>query len=164
MPIQTSIARAVNAASVGMQSENFGFSSARLRRVKKLQFGIVNPHELRQYSVTQAMTLNCKKIPAGITRYEIEINGHPVYGGANDPRLGSIHEKSNPGHFGHIDLVKPVYHQGFFNVMVKVLHCVCYYCSRLRMDEIEFKFQKARAIRYVVKAVIPLHFILIVKR
>jgi DNA-directed RNA polymerase II subunit RPB1 len=157
MPTQTSAARAAGATSVGMQSENFGYSSARLRRVKKLQFGIVNPNELRQYSVTQAITVNSKKIPAGITRYETQINGQPVYGGANDPRLGSIHDKSDPGYFGHIDLAKPVYHQGFFNVMLKVLRCVCYHCSRLRMDETEFKFQKARAIRYVVAALARLY-------
>jgi hypothetical protein len=42
-----------------------------LRRIKKLQFGIVNPEELRQYSVTQAITVNGRKIPAGVTRYEV---------------------------------------------------------------------------------------------
>lgn len=34
------------AASLGMTSENFGYSRMRMRRVKKIQFGIVNPHEL----------------------------------------------------------------------------------------------------------------------
>jgi hypothetical protein len=29
-----------------MQSENFGYSNVRLRRIKKLQFGVVNPNEL----------------------------------------------------------------------------------------------------------------------
>jgi len=29
-----------------MTSENFGYSSLRLKRVKKLQFGVVNPDEL----------------------------------------------------------------------------------------------------------------------
>mmetsp|Transcript_32962 Transcript_32962/g.49125 ORF Transcript_32962/g.49125 Transcript_32962/m.49125 type:complete len:1763 (-) Transcript_32962:71-5359(-) len=139
-------ARAAGATSLGMVSENFGYSAARLRRVKKLQFCIVNPDELRQYSVTQALTVNGRKIEPGITRYETQINGQPVYGGANDPRMGDIHNKSDPGHFGHVDLAKPVYHQGFFNAMLKVLRCVCYHCSRLVMDETEFKFQRARKI------------------
>ena len=30
-------------------SENFGYSRVRLRRIVKLQFGIVNPHELVSY-------------------------------------------------------------------------------------------------------------------
>eukprot|EP00816_Leptocylindrus_hargravesii_P004270 CAMPEP_0196809198 /NCGR_PEP_ID=MMETSP1362-20130617/9154_1 /TAXON_ID=163516 /ORGANISM="Leptocylindrus danicus, Strain CCMP1856" /LENGTH=1770 /DNA_ID=CAMNT_0042183805 /DNA_START=2209 /DNA_END=7521 /DNA_ORIENTATION=+ len=135
-------ARAAGGMSLGVESENFGYSRVRLRRVKKLQFGVINPDELRQYSVTQALTVNGKKIPAGITRYETQINGQPVYGGANDPRMGDLHEKSDPGHFGHIDLARPVYHQGFFNPMLKCLRCVCYHCSRLVMDEEEFKFQR----------------------
>ena len=73
----------------------------------------VDLQQQRQYSVTQALTVNGRKIPPGITRYETQINGQPVYGGANDPRMGDLHNKSDPGHFGHIDLARPGYHQGF---------------------------------------------------
>lgn len=135
------------AASLGMSSENFGYSNVRLRRVAKLQFGIVNPHELRQYSVTQAINVNNRPIPAGVTRYETQVNGQAVYGGANDPRLGSLHDKSDPGYFGHLELAKAVYHQGFFNPMLKTLRCICFHCSRIRMSDDEFKFQKAKSIR-----------------
>eukprot|EP00592_Proboscia_alata_P008987 CAMPEP_0194354350 /NCGR_PEP_ID=MMETSP0174-20130528/2525_1 /TAXON_ID=216777 /ORGANISM="Proboscia alata, Strain PI-D3" /LENGTH=1496 /DNA_ID=CAMNT_0039123271 /DNA_START=499 /DNA_END=4985 /DNA_ORIENTATION=- len=135
-----------SAASFGMVSTNFGHSTVRLRRVKKLQFGITNPHELRQYSVTQAITVNGKKIPAGVTRYETQINGQPVYGGANDPRMGDLHDKSDPGHFGHVELARPVYHQGFFTVMLKTLRCVCFSCGRLVMNEEEYKFKNAKTI------------------
>lgn len=41
-----SAARQAGATSLGMQSENFGYSRVRLRRIKKLQFGVVNPNEL----------------------------------------------------------------------------------------------------------------------
>ncbi len=34
------------ATSFGMASENFGYSSLRLKRVKKLQFGVINPDDL----------------------------------------------------------------------------------------------------------------------
>jgi len=115
------------AASLGMQSENFGYSRVRLRRIKKLQFGVVDPNELRQCSVTQAITVNGRQIPAGVTRYETQINGQPVYGGVNDPRLGNLHDKSDPGYFGHLQLAKPVYHQGYFNVALKTLRCVCFH-------------------------------------
>ena len=67
-------AREAGAISLSQASTNFGHSSARLRRIKKLQFGIINPEELRQYSVTQAITVNGRKIPAGVTRYEVR--GH----------------------------------------------------------------------------------------
>ena len=34
------------ATSFGMVSENFGYSAVRLKRVKKLQFGVVDPDQL----------------------------------------------------------------------------------------------------------------------
>jgi DNA-directed RNA polymerase II subunit RPB1 len=100
----------------------------------------------RQYSVTQAITVNGRKIPAGVTRYETQVNGQPVYGGANDPRLGNLHDKSDPGYFGHLELARPVYHQGFFQIILKTLRCICFHCSRIRMGEDEFKFQKCKQI------------------
>lgn len=84
--------------------------------------------------MTQAITVNGRQIPAGITRYETQINGQPVYGGANDPRLGNIHEKSDPGYFGHLQLARPVYHQGFINVVLKTLRCVCFNCGRIKKE------------------------------
>jgi DNA-directed RNA polymerase II subunit RPB1 len=132
-----------------MEYQKIGYSLAKLRRVKMLQFGITNPDDIRQYSVTQAITVNNKNIPAGITRIDTQINGQPVYGGPNDPRLGNIYDKIDPGYFGHIDLAKPVYHQGFFDVMLQILRCVCYYCSKLKIDDSDYRFQKTREIRYV---------------
>mmetsp|Transcript_37156 Transcript_37156/g.54662 ORF Transcript_37156/g.54662 Transcript_37156/m.54662 type:complete len:1762 (+) Transcript_37156:503-5788(+) len=157
-------ARSVGATSLSMASENFGYSNLRLRRVRKLQFGIINPAELRQYSVTQALPVNGQKIPAGITRYETQINGQPVYGGANDPRMGDLHDKSDPGYFGHIELARPVYHQGFFTTCLKALRCCCYHCSRLMMDEGEFKFKKARKIMKRKRRLNAMHDLLRTKK
>ena len=41
-----------------------------------------------------------------------------------------------PGHFGHIELAKPVYHVGFLTKSVKVLRCVCFYCSKLLVEKV----------------------------
>ena len=70
-PRKDGTARDAGAISLSQASTNFGHSTARLRRIKKLQFGIINPDELRQYSVTQTITVNGRKIPAGVTRYEV---------------------------------------------------------------------------------------------
>jgi len=118
----------------------------------------------RQYSVTQAITVNGRKVPAGVHRYETHLNGQPVYGGANDPRLGNIQDKSDPGYFGHIELAKPVYHQGFINITLKVLRCVCFHCSRLKMMEDEFKFRKAIAITSRKRRLEALHELLRAKK
>lgn len=41
-----------------------------------------------------------------------------------------------PGHFGHIDLAKPVFHVGFISKIMKVLRCVCFFCSKLLVDSV----------------------------
>ena len=76
--------------------------------------------------------VNGSTIPAGVYTYQCyDSNNLPVYGGPNDPRMGSIDDIGCPGYFGHIDLSGVVYHQGFIDVVLKVLRCVCYSCSRI---------------------------------
>lgn len=59
-----------------------------------------------------------------------------------DPRQGVLDRHSRcqtcaggmtecPGHFGHIDLAKPVFHVGFLKQTIKVLRCVCFFCSKM---------------------------------
>lgn len=60
-------ARQAGATSLGMESANFGYSRVRLRRIKKLQFGVVNPNELvRNFHLALAVlnisTLQCKNV------------------------------------------------------------------------------------------------------
>lgn len=40
-----------------------------------------------------------------------------------------------PGHFGHLELSKPVYHIGFIAKTIRILRCVCFYCSKLLIDK-----------------------------
>ena len=79
-----------------------------------------------------------------------QADGTPTPGGINDLRLGScdrtrICQTCNsgnslitidtvvcPGHFGHINLARPVYHINFLEYCVKVLRCVCFHCSAIR--------------------------------
>ncbi len=60
--------------------------------------------------------------------------GVPKEGGLLDLRLGTTERGLNcatcgcselycPGHFGHIELAKPVYHIGFMPFLLKVLFC-----------------------------------------
>ena len=97
--------------------------------------------------MTQALTVNDRKLPTGVTRYGTSIHGQPMYEGANDPRMGDLHNNFDPGHFGHIELARPVYHQGFSaNVVLKSLRCICFHCSRIVVDiENNFKCRKAVA-------------------
>ncbi|XP_033326312.2 RNA polymerase II subunit RpII215 [Megalopta genalis] len=107
-------------------------SKAPLRTVKRVQFGIISPDEIRRMSVTDG----------GIRFPETMEGGRPKLGGLMDPRQGVIDRNSRcqtcagnmtecPGHFGHIDLAKPVFHVGFITKTIKILRCVCFYCSKL---------------------------------
>jgi DNA-directed RNA polymerase II subunit RPB1 len=43
-----------------------------------------------------------------------------------------------PGHFGHIELAKPVYHAGFLVKVKKIIECVCVSCGKLKCDMVSF--------------------------
>ncbi|XP_047984776.1 DNA-directed RNA polymerase II subunit RPB1-like [Leguminivora glycinivorella] len=90
----------------------------------------------------------------GIRFCETTEGGKPKIGGLMDPRQGAIDRHSRcqtcagniaqcPGHFGHIDLVKPVYHIGFLTKTIKILRCVCFYCSKLLITPSDPKIKEA---------------------
>ncbi|KAL3846325.1 hypothetical protein ACJIZ3_003728 [Penstemon smallii] len=51
------------------------------------------------------------------------------------------------GHFGHIELAKPMFHIGFMKTVLSVLRCVCFNCSKILADEEDPKFKQAMRIR-----------------
>ncbi|CAD5117546.1 DgyrCDS6308 [Dimorphilus gyrociliatus] len=119
-------------------------SRAPLKEVGRVQFGILSPDEIRRMSVTEG----------GIKYPETQEGGKPKLGGLMDPRQGVIDRSSRcqtcagnmtecPGHFGHINLAKPVFHVGFLAKTKKILSCVCYYCSRLLIDPEHVKIKDA---------------------
>jgi DNA-directed RNA polymerase II subunit RPB1 len=112
----------------------FRYSEADVRKVRTVQFGILGPEELKTTSV------------CAITTDRTFENGRPVPGGLMDPALGAIDrnmacatcgmdEQECPGHFGHLELCKPMYHISFLNTVLKTLRCVCFSCSVILGDE-----------------------------
>jgi len=126
------------------------FSSAELKAVGAVQFGLLSPDELRRLSVVRV-------------EYDVAFErGVPKAGGVLDPRLGAIDrnfpcatcEGSSidcPGHFGHIELVKPVFNVLMLSTVLKTLRCVCYYCSRLLVDGSDSRMLRAARIKDPVK-------------
>ena len=101
-----------------------------IQEVKGIQFSILSPDEIKKRSV------------CSITKTETYSGNEPVIGGLFDSRMGVLEhnkicstcEQKNvfcPGHFGHIELAKPVFHAMFFDITKKILKCVCYRCSRI---------------------------------
>ncbi|CEL60014.1 DNA-directed RNA polymerase II subunit rpb1 OS=Schizosaccharomyces pombe (strain 972 / ATCC 24843) GN=rpb1 PE=1 SV=1 [Rhizoctonia solani AG-1 IB] len=113
----------------------FAYSSVPLRKVKEVQFGILSPEEIKAYSV-------CKiEFPEVLE----EGTGKVKTAGLMDPRLGTVDRNFKcqtcgegmaecPGHFGHIELARPVFHIGFLNKVKKILECICVNCGKLKAD------------------------------
>ena len=101
-----------------------------IQEVKGIQFSILSPEEIIKRSVVK------------ITKTDTYAGNEPVIGGLFDSRMGVLEhnkvcstcEQKNvfcPGHFGHIELAKPVFHAMFFDITKKILKCTCYRCSRM---------------------------------
>jgi DNA-directed RNA polymerase II subunit RPB1 len=79
-------------------------------------------------------------------------NGDPKSKGINDDRLGTMDmdricktcmgsQVDCPGHFGHIELNRPVFHANLLDYIRKVLKAVCYNCSHLLSDDESHKVE-----------------------
>ena len=40
-----------------------------------------------------------------------------------------------PGHFGHLELARPVYYYHFIDIVIKILKCICFRCSKLLLNK-----------------------------
>ena len=94
-----------------------------------VQFGIANPEDIRKRSVVE------------VTTDKTYQSGQPVPNGVFDSRFGVIEngkvcptcKQTNqlcPGHFGHIDLARPVYLYQFFDTAEKLANLICLSCSK----------------------------------
>ncbi|VAI24339.1 unnamed protein product [Triticum turgidum subsp. durum] len=93
---------------------------------------------------------------AVIEHAETMEKGKPKPGGLSDPRLGTIDRRTKcetcmagmaecPGHFGHLELAKPMFHIGFIKTVLSIMRCVCFNCSKILADqdedEVSFPFK-----------------------
>jgi len=122
-----------------MLGHQFAFSAAPIRKVKEVQFGILSPEEIKAYSVAKI------EFPEVMD----EATHKPKMGGLMDPRMGTIDRNFKcqtcgegmsecPGHFGHIELARPVFHPGFIVKVKKILECICVNCGRLKVNSVSF--------------------------
>jgi DNA-directed RNA polymerase II subunit RPB1 len=104
-----------------------------VQNVDALQFSIMGPDEIRSRSVVE------------ITKNETYEKDVPVVKGLFDLRMGTTElgktcttcgqgNKHCPGHFGHIELAKPIYHYHFIDITTKLLRCVCFRCGQLLVN------------------------------
>jgi DNA-directed RNA polymerase II subunit RPB1 len=103
--------------------------------INGIQFGVYSPEIILKKSV---VNVNVDTL--------YDSNGEPRINGLFDPRMGYIepHLKCKsceqtyincPGHFGHIELPKPVFNLQFEDYIIKILKCTCIKCSRLLVNK-----------------------------
>jgi len=104
-----------------------------IETIKGIQFTVMSPEEIKQKSVCEIVSTDTYS------------GNEPIIGGLFDSRMGVIendklcktcHQKNTfcPGHFGHVQLAKPVFYIQFFDMVRKLLKCVCFRCSRLLIN------------------------------
>ena len=105
------------------------------KEIGEIMFGLLSPDYIRQMSVAKIVTPDT-----------YDEDGYPIDGGLMDTRLGVIDPGlvcktcggrigECPGHFGHIELAKPVIHIGFAKTIYKILKAVCPHCGRVAITE-----------------------------
>jgi len=108
-----------------------------LKKISKINFGLLSPDEIRKMSVAQIITPDT-----------YDEDGYPIENGLMDRRLGVIDPGLKcktcgakggdcPGHFGHINFARPVIHVGFADTIHKILRSTCRKCGRILLDENE---------------------------
>ena len=102
--------------------------------IKGVQFSIMSSSEIKKRSVAEILTT------------DTYAGNEPIHGGLFDPRMGVIdhnkicttcEQKNNfcPGHFGHIELARPLFYIQYLDTIKKILKCICFHCSKLLIDK-----------------------------
>src|SRR3989344_3478381 len=105
------------------------------RKVKSIKFNFFSPEEIRKMAVAKIVTPEL---------YDKE--GYPVDGGLMDIRLGVIDPglrcktcgsklKECMGHFGYVELARPVIYLKGVSFIYDFLRCSCRECGKLLLDE-----------------------------
>ncbi len=119
------------------------------KRINKIGFSVVSPKEIMKQSIVKVIT------PEIYDKY-----GFPVEGGLMDMRMGVIEPglscktcgqsyKNCEGHFGHLELARPVLNVSFIDEINLILQTTCQHCHRILLaeDKIEPTVEELRKAR-----------------
>ncbi|MCF0225726.1 MAG: DNA-directed RNA polymerase subunit A' [Methanobrevibacter sp.] len=115
-----------------------------IKKIEQINFGLMSPEDIRNMSVV--------RIEAPDTYDE---DGYPIEGGLMDPHLGVIDPSLKcrscgyrggecQGHFGSIELARPVIHVGFGDIIFKILRSTCNECGRVLLTDEEIEDYKQK--------------------
>jgi DNA-directed RNA polymerase subunit A' len=124
-------------------------------QISKIEFSVISPEMIKKMSV------------AKITKTELyDQEGYPIEGGLMDPRLGVVDPGVRcrtcggsvgecQGHFGYLELTKPVVHVHYTKILFSLLKLFCNKCSRILISEkdLEIVKEKKLPIKDVIKLI-----------
>jgi DNA-directed RNA polymerase subunit A' len=121
--------------------------------IDSINFGLMSPDDIRKISVTKIVTADT-----------YDEDGYPIERGLMDMRLGVVDPGLRcrtcgaragkcPGHFGHIELARPVIHVGYVETIYDCLRAICRNkeCGRIlvsqdKLDEFRSQIDKLRRV------------------
>ncbi|MDI6654468.1 MAG: DNA-directed RNA polymerase subunit A' [Candidatus Hydrothermarchaeota archaeon] len=106
-----------------------------LKKIEGVRFGLLSPDHIRKFSEARIITADT-----------YDEDGYPIEGGLMDPKLGVVDPGLKcktcggrvgdcPGHFGRIELARPVIHVGYAKLVYRLLQATCRKCGRLLLPE-----------------------------
>ena len=106
-----------------------------IKKIERINFGLMSPEDIRNMSVVRVETPDT-----------YDSDGYPIENGLMDPRLGVLDPSLKchtcgvrggdcQGHFGSIELARPVLHVGFGDIIHKILRSTCNECGRVLLPE-----------------------------
>jgi DNA-directed RNA polymerase subunit A' len=109
------------------------------KKIESIRFSMLSQQSVKKMSVAKIVTPEL---------YDRE--GYPVDGGLMDIRMGVIDPglrcktcggklKECPGHFGYMDLARPVVHIKYMDIILKFLRTTCSDCGKILVEDERIK-------------------------
>jgi DNA-directed RNA polymerase subunit A' len=122
-----------------------------LKAIKSIRFALLSPDVIRSMSVMEITTSET-----------YDEAGRPMVGGLMDRRLGVVEPGSRcetcgnppdrcPGHFGRIELARPVIHVEYARYIHELLRATCRECGRVLLTDEEIEKYRKRLERLRVR-------------
>jgi len=113
------------------------------KKIESIDFELLSPNVVRKMSTVRVVTADT-----------YDDDGYPIEGGLMDLKLGVIDPglrcktcgggiNSCSGHFGHIELVRPVVHIGYVKMTLTLLKTTCKKCGRILLDPSQIERYRA---------------------
>jgi len=112
------------------------------KQIKSIKFSIFSPEQIKKIGVAKIVTPEL-----------YDMDGYPVDGGLMDLRLGAIDPgircrtcggklEECFGHFGYIELARPVIHIKLAPIIELILKSTCQECGRILLDEKDIRLKR----------------------